>query len=269
MITKCELDIETKQHQIDLNQSLLIQHVVGIRGIEQLIQSRDIDCLIIECEDGFSQLGMMRSMLSNELAMAQRNLVKYVLDGFPEDLERNISSLADWCRSNSDVTFVAIPSNNSKGQLKGLILAPYDSCNCYKKFSVREFIKPYRDFMYNVSYETINYAHKHWGVKDIAITHLSRCKISGEYDSDTTTCQLEAALHYTNENSGLNSLTFLDEHIGNTPISLLDRLIRTEPKTKHRPIKTSILNHIGVDFVNLQIPAPNSPITFSNPEQSS
>jgi len=144
-----ELETVTKSYQTALNQTLLIKHAVAMRGIELLIQSREIDCLIIECEDGFSQLGMMRSILSQDLGMYQRNLVKSALDGFPEDLERNISSLADWCRSHSDVTFVAIPSNNPKGQLKGLILAPYDSCACYKKFSVKEFIKPYRTIRYS------------------------------------------------------------------------------------------------------------------------
>ena len=134
-----DLNIEAIVHRTARCENLLIKHAVAIRGIEQLIQKREVDCLVIECEDGFCQLGGMRSFLSEELGMDERNLVKYILDGSPTDLVRDISSLADWCRSNPDVTFVAIPSTRPGSQLKGLILAPYDSCTSYKKYAVPEY----------------------------------------------------------------------------------------------------------------------------------
>lgn len=98
-----DLNIEAIVHRTARRENLLIKHAVAIRGIEQLIQKREVDCLVIECEDGFCQLGGMRSFLSEELGMAERDLVKYILDGSPTDLVRDISSLADWCSSNPDV----------------------------------------------------------------------------------------------------------------------------------------------------------------------
>lgn len=110
--------------QTRLGEDIIINHPVGYRP-QTLAERGLIDCVIVDTEDGFSQLGMMRHFLSEDLGLTERNLVKYVLDGFPDTLERNISSLADWNRfQNPEVTLVAIPSERQDSHSKGLILAP-------------------------------------------------------------------------------------------------------------------------------------------------
>ena len=235
-------------YKTKMGSDLLIRHLINM-DVKELLQSKEIDCIVTECEDGFSQLGWMRSVISGDLGLNERSLVRYVLDGCPKDLKNNISSLADWCRSNKDVTIVAIPSNLVTSQLKGIILCPYDAAESYKKFSVLEFRKPYRDFMYNITYEALLYATNKWNIKNVGITHFSRSKMGGNFKSDTTTCQLEAILHYCNEYPGLESVAFLDDVEGNNPIQLLENLQRNEVIGVHRPIKTSIMEHIGVVVV--------------------
>ena len=243
-------------YKTKLGSDLLIRHVIGYDAVKKLLQAKDVDCIVIECEDGFSQLGMIRSLISRDLGLNQRDLVQHTLDGFPEDLKNNISSLADWCRSSKDVTLVAIPSNLATSQLKGIVLCPYDAAKSYKKFSVLEFRNPYRDFMYNVTYEALSYATKKWKTKNVGIAHFTRTKMVGDFNPDTTTCQLEAVIHYCNEYPSLESVTFVDDIAGNNPIQLLEDLQRNEIIGIHRPMQTSILEYVGVEFIKLNIPMP-------------
>ena len=236
---------------------LLIRHVIGYSGdIKKLLQAKEVDCIVIECEDGFSQLGEIRSLISEDLGLNQRDLVRYTLDGCPNDLKNNISSLADWCMTSKDVTLVAVPSNLATSQLKGIVLCPYDAAESYKKYSTQYARNPYRDFMYSVTYEALLYATKKWKIKNVAITHFSRSKMKDKFNPDTTTCQLEAVIHCCNEYPGLESVTFLDNTEGNNPIQFFEDLQRNEVIGIHRPIKTSILEYVGVEFVKLNIPMP-------------
>ena len=50
-----------------------------------LWQSRRIDTLIIEPEDGFSQLGGVRQELEDELGLGSRDLRAWVLNNFKDD----------------------------------------------------------------------------------------------------------------------------------------------------------------------------------------
>lgn len=118
-----------------LGEDVIINHAIGCR-IETLAQSGLLDAFIVETEDGFSELGQARRFLARDLCLQERNLVKWVLDGFPDKLERNIASLADWNRARTpEVTLVAIPSEIQDSYLKGLILSPYEGSECYKQFS--------------------------------------------------------------------------------------------------------------------------------------
>ena len=248
-------------YESTLGEKILIKHLVGYHAIKQLLESKKIDCIVVECEDGFSQLGGMRSLISKDLGFNERNLIKYALDGFPIDLKKNISSIADWCRSNKEVTLAAMESNLKNSQLKGILICPYDDAQCYKKFSALEYPIPYRDFMYNVTYEAISHAYKKWNVKNIGITHFSRSKMSRDFNSDTTICQLESAIHFSNEHKGIESFIFLDEVPGNQPIKMLAYLQNRKSIGRHRLIKTNVLEHIGVDFINLEIPPPQNKST--------
>ena len=106
--------------------------------IKSLAPRAKIDAYIVSTEDGFSPLGSNRRFLSADL-------------GVPE---KEIRHLADWNRfKNSRVTLVAIPSRRDGGYLRGVILAASESSECYERFAVPRYGRPYRDFYYNVAYE--------------------------------------------------------------------------------------------------------------------
>jgi len=69
-----------------LSDRVVISHLVQYK-LQTLVDSGTVDCVIIDTEDGFSQLGGERHYLSAELGLQERNLVKDVLDGFPQALE--------------------------------------------------------------------------------------------------------------------------------------------------------------------------------------
>jgi hypothetical protein len=245
-----------------LGEAIVINHPVGYSA-QMLTERNLVDCIIVDTEDGFSQLGGMRRFLSRDLGLYERNLVQHVLDGFPETLERNISSLADWNRANPKVTLVAIPSGRPDSHLKGLILAPYDDSECYRQFSMPGYRRIHRDFMYNVTYESIAHAYKNWGAKRIGIAHLSRSKITGDginkYHCDLTTCQVEAIVHFCNDHQGMESFTFLDDYEGNQPLEIVKELNELQDVGVHRPIVTKAIQLGGIDYVDLEWP-PLPPI---------
>lgn len=234
-------------------ESTVINWSVG-NSPQTLVERGLIDCVIVETEDGFSQLGTMRRFLSHELGLDERNLVQHVLDGFPEDVERNISSLADWNRSkNTKVTLVAIPSERQGSHLKGLILVPHDRSESYRQYAGWEYgrPRPHRDFVYNVTYEAIAHAHDKWGSKRIAITHFFY-----EYHRDVTTCQVEAMAHFCIDHQGIDSFTFLflNNRGGNELLEIVTGSNGLPDIGVHRPIISTLTRFWGIDFVNLKWP---------------
>lgn len=236
--------------QSRLGESIVINHPVGYRP-HTLAEKSLIDCIIVDTEDGFSQLGMMRRFLSRDLGLNERNLVQHVLDGFPETVERNISSLADWNRfKNTEVTLVAIPSERQPSHLKGVILVPHDGSECYRRYAGWEYgtPRPHRDFVYNVTYEAIAHAYNKWGCKRIGVTHYFR----GKYHRDLTTCQVEAMAHFCNDHQGIESFTFLDDHGGNQPLEIVTEFNKLPDIGFHRPIFTKTIRFWGIDFITLK-----------------
>ena len=237
-----------------LGERIVINHMVQYR-LETLAERGLVDCVLVETEDGFSQLGQARQFLADDLGLRERNLVKWVLDGMPEDLEKNIASLADWNRAReSEVTLVAIPSEREGGYLKGLILCPYDGSRCYKKYAVPEYWNTYRDFVYNVTYEAISHAYRAWGARRIGITHFSRSKYDGTYRHDLTTCQVEAMAHFCIDHQGMESFTFLDDSEGNQPLAIVKEFSDMHDIGAHRTIRTRAIEFWGIDFVTLEWP---------------
>jgi hypothetical protein len=221
-------------------------------NIQKLIELHEIDVLLIEPEDGFSQLGNARTFLTHELGLKDRNLVQWTLNGMKPDFEPSISSLTDWARhTDPDVNLIAIPSNLTSSKLKGLILVPYADSLCYKQFAQGEFAKPYRDFFYNVTYEALFYALHIWKAKRPAIAHLSREKYRGVYKQDITTCQVEASIHICNEFKGFEKITFWDCTVGNDLEACINYLEKNQQIKQHRKIKIDIQKHGKIDFVGL------------------
>lgn len=232
----------------ELGENIVINQPVGY-SVETLAERGAIDCVIADTEDGFSPLGQMRSFLSHDLGLNERNLVKYAMDGLPDTLEKNISSLADWNRFQRDeVTLVAIPSERHGSHLRGLILTPYDASLCYEKFAHPQYrARPHRDFMYNVTYEAIAHAYTHWGSRRIGMCHFARYGLH----RDTTTCQIEAIAHFCSDHKGMESFTFMDYQVSEALV-IVKEFNKMHDIGVHRPIATKSLQFWGIDFIDLE-----------------
>lgn len=228
-------------------ESIVINHAVGYR-IQTLVDKGVVDAVIMETEDGFSKLGMMRRYLSAELGLNERNLGRWVLDGFPDKLEKNISSLADWNRARApEITLVGIPSQRSGSFLKGLILSPYTGSECYKNYAWEDG-RPHRDFMYNVTYEAISLAYRAWNARRIGISHFTRLN---KFHRDITTCQVEAMGHFCCDHKGMESFTFLDDIHGNRPLDIVAEFNEMPDIGVHRTIRTKEIDLWGINFIDL------------------
>ncbi len=238
-------------------ESIQVHHVYK-QSLEDLITGGRVDSLLIEPEDGFSLLGTARDYLSNELGLKERNLAKWVIDGMPRNFEATVSSLADWARyTDPDVTLVCIPSQKPGGQLKGLVLVPYEGSRSYKQFAQPKYSKPYRDFFYNVTYEAMYYAYITLGARKFAISHLSCTKYSREgYRMDITRSQIDAIVHFCNQYQGVKEITFWDDTEGNFPIEALTYMNPEEFLGEHRDINRACERRMGLDFISLSWAVP-------------
>ena len=192
------------------------------RSIQDLCKSGVIDALIMSSEDGFSPLGSCREFVAKDLGIEASN----------------ISRLANWSRfENKDVSFISIPSQRKDSKLRGIILAPGETCECYKKFATPRYGKPYRDFYNNVSYECILEAAIKFNAKNIGMTHLSA---SNNFHRDIATCTMEALIHLANGNDKIeiNSFIFTGCCISQSHLTGLEILQNEHGTQNHVPIKT-------------------------------
>lgn len=189
--------------------------------IEYVAKQGLADTYIVATEDGFSPLGGNRSFLQHDL-------------GIPYE---EIKDLADWNRfENDQVSIIAIPSRRDNSLLKGLILAPCENSKCYRRFAQPIYGKPFRDFYYNVTYESIVVASQEWQAKRIAISHLSACN---KFHADIVTSNAEALAHYCDEysNAAINTLIFMGCCIDQSHLEGIQRLKVEAETSEHRHIK--------------------------------
>lgn len=203
--------------------------------IKTLAADAKIDAYIVSTEDGFSPLGSNRRFLASEL-------------GVPED---EIRRLADWNRfKNPRVTLAVLPSRRENSCLRGLIVAPSQTSECYQLFAAGIFARPYRDFFYNVTYESIAYASQKWGAHRLAISHLSGC---GSFHEDIATCNAEALAHYCDASANaIESFVFLSDcEISLAHLTGIRRLNAEGDTCQHRPISIETEHHEGYVLVHL------------------
>ncbi len=191
-------------------------------SIEELVRQGHIDCCIVSTEDGFSPLGASRHFFSSELGI----------------IEDDISSLADWNRfRNHEISLVGLPNKRLTGNLKGVVLAASETSKCYEQFAPAFHSSPYRDFYYNVAYESIAYSTKVLGAKNLAMSHLSG---SGHFHEDIATCVAEALAHFCDiaDSPSISSFLFVGCCIDPSHLSGIQRLNFEGDVTRHRNIRT-------------------------------
>jgi len=125
-------------------------------SFEDLAQRDEVDCFIVAAECGFSPLGAGSEFFSKDLSVSSST----------------IASLANWSRFEVDkICIVGVPSKDSSGLLKGIVLASCENSKCYQEYLGRGMLSD--EFYYHVTYESIAYATTVLKAKKIGITHLS------------------------------------------------------------------------------------------------
>lgn len=206
-----------------------------VSSFEDLTQNEEVDCFIVATVDGFSPLGLNRGFFARELSID----------------EKMITELADWNRlENDDVSIIGLKSRNPESRLKGIILAASEASSRYQQLA-SIYSRPYRDFYYNVTYESIAYGVKILGAKKIAISHLSRSK---GFHEDIATCQAEALAHFCDKerNYRVHSFSFVGCCIHPTHLLGIQSLNRGENQLKHRDIDTKRDSRDGYDVISLR-----------------
>ena len=235
-----------------MNSNLTIRHVLE-QDLQTLISKENVDCLIADSEDGFSQLGSAREFLSEDLGYPDTSLLRYIVEEYPDRLEPSIGQLAGWCRSRSpEITLVVIPSRRLNSKLKGLILSPYDGANSYLQFANGEHARPHRDFFYSVTWGALYQAVYRLGSRSPALMHMSRVRTwRNEYKWEATFCQVEAGLNFSEEHQGCSELIFWDTFPGNFVAKAVQYFHGGKNRTSHRPFTHYSTEKWGIHFVTI------------------
>lgn len=208
-----------------------------------LVEAGECDTYIVSTEDGFSPLGLAKTLLSSDLGIPQSEI------GF----------WADWNRFKNDrVTLVALRSRNCEGKLKGVVLAPAETSVCYERFARPGYGRPYRDFYYNVTHEAIAFAHGRWGARKLAISHLSG---AGRFHEDIATCNAEALLHYCKgtPEAKVDSLVYIGCCIHPEHLAGIDRLKLESLSAHHQEISVVEETREGAILLHLDWPINGRP----------
>jgi hypothetical protein len=202
--------------------------------LEPLARQGKADVYIVATEDGLSPLGANLRFLSADLDVPIKEIKRH----------------ADWNRfENPKVTLVAIASRRKGSCLRGVILAASETSECYKRFAIPAYGRPFRDFYYNVTYEAVAYASEKWDARHLAISHLSG---SGRFHEDIATCNGEALAHYCDTRPMvIDSFSFVGCCIAQEHLTGISRLNPEGKASVHRPITTQVEVRDGYCLVHL------------------
>ena len=200
----------------------------------ELIRSGGVDALIISSELGYSVLGAQASSLANELGMQESTLRK----------------IAAWNHDREEVSLVGIPSPSAPVGLAGVVLAAGGRSRSYQRFAEPTFGKPYRDFYYNVAYESIDYAVSVLGATKIGMSHLTG---GGSFREEVSLCVAEALGHFVDgaQSDRLKSFMFVGCCVTEEHLAGFGRLNQEGQTTRHIPINKESSTFQGYDVISL------------------
>ncbi len=220
----------------------------GCFGLSALIASGHVDTLLTSTEGGLSPFP--HGLISSELGIPKRELYRW----------------AEQVSTSRAVTLIALVSRRSASRLKGTILMPYGTSECYKTLVAPEHRGlPCHDFYYNITFEAISWAARKWGSRRIATTHLSGCGQS--FHSDIPLTQCEAILHgvHLPKPIALECLCFLGcGCFGDGVFDNFEGKLKTL-NGRHRPIAVSVSEQEhGVSMLILDWRTPSQKPTDVN-----
>jgi hypothetical protein len=204
-------------------------------SFEELVETDQVDSYIVATEDGFAPLGHWKGFFSKALGVNKNK----------------IGMIADWNRfKNSDVSLIGLPNQGPDGKLRGVVLAASEASRCYEQFATPRYGNPYRDFYYNVAYESISYAVNTLGAKKLAMSHLSA---SHHFHEDIASCIAEALAHFCDEPNTpqIDSFLFVGCCIEKAHLSGIQRLNKEGTVTRHQDIQINKSEKDGFEVITL------------------
>jgi hypothetical protein len=126
------------------------------RELSRVADSGEVDALLVSTKSGLAPLGAARRFFGADLGIPVAEL----------------SEIARWAHcANNSVALVALASRNQMGCLRGVIIAPAESAQCYQQFGGPS--GPGHDFRFQVWREAIAYSRMAWGSRCLAIDNFS------------------------------------------------------------------------------------------------
>jgi len=198
------------------------------------VQRGDVDCCIQAAEMGFSPLGASADYFGDALGVDRCTL----------------NDLVAWVQESDQVSLIGVPPRNPGSPLRGLVLAAGQNTTCYRQFGASVYGKPYRDFFYNIAYESIAYAAKTLGARKLCMSHLS---LSGRFNGTMATCIAEALAHFCDDeaNPHIESFMFFGCCIDVEHLAAIEQLNPEGERTRHRPARTWTTNVAGYEAVSV------------------
>ena len=204
-------------------------------SFEELVEADQVDSYIVATEDGFAPLGHWKEFFSKELGVHKNEIGK----------------LAYWNRfENAEVSLIGLPNQGLTGKLNGVVLAASETSICYEQFATPFYGNPYRDFYYNVAYESISYAANILGAKKLAMSHLSA---SHHFHEDIASCVAEALAHFCDEPNTpqIDSFLFVGCCIEKAHLSGIHRLNKEGTVTRHQDIQINKSVKNGFEVISM------------------
>jgi hypothetical protein len=188
---------------------------------DRLLDSGSMDALITSAEGGLGPLPV--GFMCRELGIPKGEIIRW----------------ANQISSRPEVTMVALASRKPGGKLRGAILVPFGTTQCCKPpVAPQNRGLPWRDFYYNITFESVSYAVRCWQASKLVTNHLSGC--GQEFHPKIPGCQCEALAHFSQDSAHgrVESFEFLGCGCGVIKQDCFNDLYKAiVPNGKHRRIE--------------------------------
>jgi hypothetical protein len=205
---------------------------------DSLLASGLMDALITSAEGGLGPLPVQ--FLCLELGIRKGEIIRW----------------ANHISSRVGVTMVALRSRKQGGKLRGAILVPFGTALCCKTLvTPQSHGLAWRDFYYNITFESIAYAVQRWQAQKLVTNHLSGC--GQEFHPLIPAVQCEALAHFAQDSTHrrVESFEFLGCGCGTIKHDCFDDLYKAiVPNGTHRlmEVTTEPLKENRGDVIRLK-----------------
>lgn len=204
--------------------------------MQEIIESELADSLVFSNELGFSPLGNNIEKISEYLSIPIGEIAKLTNENRDHNLFPNL---------------LGIKNRSSEHNLKGVVVASSENSLAYSRYANPQYGKPYRDFYYILTYESLLYADSILNARRIGLTHLTICD---NYSVEVALSQIDAIRNYFNKypNTNLERILFWgcchEEYCFNK-IHWLD----DDDNPTHREINKTFSKLGEVDLISIQL----------------